>query len=478
MPQVPLEFSDAPEASSPAPAAPPAARAAQTSDVTPAHAPYSQDSHGPADDARVVHDSVTPETDTPETDSPEADASDPSDGEPVDIPVLDRPADGVPAVIEDERALVAAADALSAGTGPVAVDAERASGYRYGQRAYLVQLRREGSGTFLIDPIAVPDLEPISQALEGVEWILHAATQDLPCLAEVGLRPSRLFDTELGARLAGRPRVGLSAVLEHYLTIRLAKEHSAVDWSTRPLPEPWLRYAALDVELLADLRDALEADLTSQGKLTWAREEFDHLLDFTGPAPRVDPWRRTSGLHKVRGRRSAAVVRELWYARDAIARSRDLSPGRVLPDAGLLDIARAAPATPADLAAACRHKGARRHEREWLAAVGRGLDVPDAQLPPATLPSDAPPPIRAWADRDPAAAARYAQVREAMLAYAQTREVPVENLLSPDTLRRVMWTPPADGDIAADLTRRGARPWQIGIAAPLVEQALVDHPSS
>ncbi|MDO5710520.1 MAG: HRDC domain-containing protein [Micrococcales bacterium] len=477
MPQVPLHFSDAPEARSGAPATPdpPVTRVAPVSQAngTPIHGEAGRDDSAAQEDST---DGSAAQGAGTEGTHPDGDPT--STAEPTPIPILDRPADGVPDVVADERALVAAAAALAAGTGPVAVDAERASGYRYGQRAYLVQLRREGAGTFLIDPIAVPDLQPLSVALQDAEWIVHAATQDLPCLAEVGLRPSRIFDTELGARLAGLPRVGLSAVLEHYLNVRLAKEHSAADWSTRPLPEPWLRYAALDVELLGSLRDALEADLRGQGKLGWAREEFDHLLGFTGPAPRVDPWRRASGLHKVRGRRSAAVVRELWYARDAVARSRDLSPGRVLPDLGLLDIARAAPTTSAELTQASHHKGAHRHGQAWLDAVARGRAVPDEELPPATLPSDAPPPARAWADRDPAAAARLAQVREAMLAYSQEHTLPVENLLSPDTLRRVLWSPPSDGDVVVALRQRGARPWQVAVVAPLVERALREHPSS
>ncbi|WP_084343234.1 ribonuclease D [Piscicoccus intestinalis] len=392
------------------------------------------------------------------------------------LPLVNAPADGVPPVVVEERDLVRAAEALAAGTGPVGVDAERASGYRYGQRAYLVQLRRENAGTWLIDPVACPDLGPIARALDCVEWILHAATQDLPCLAEVGMRPQRLFDTELGARLAGRPRVGLSAVLEHYLGVRLAKEHSAVDWSTRPLPEPWLRYAALDVELLAAARDALEADLRAQGKLEWARQEFDHLLDFTGPPTRPDPWRRTSGIHRLRGRRAIALVRELWWARDEIARARDVSPGRVLPDAALLDIARAAPRTGAALAQATRHKGATRNVSTWLAAVERGLAVPDSELPPASLPTDAPPPVRAWADRDPIAAARFAQVRDDLAAFSEEHSVPVENVLTPDILRRVVWEPPAPGGVAEALAARGARPWQVETVAPMIEAALRDHP--
>ena len=272
----------------------------------------------------------------------------------VDLVPLDMPADGVPPVVETERALMEAARAIRAGEGPVALDAERASGYRYGQRAYLVQLRREGAGTWLIDPIACPDLSPVDEAIGNAEWILHAATQDLACLAEVGLRPRQLFDTELAGRLLGLPRVGLAAVVEHYLGLSLAKEHSAVDWSTRPLPEPWLRYAALDVEVLVDLRNLMGVDLARQGKDGWAREEFEALLDFTGPAPRVDPWRRTSGMHKVRHRRTAAMVRELWEARDAIARDRDVSPGRVLPDAAIVDIAMAAPSSPDQSASRAR----------------------------------------------------------------------------------------------------------------------------
>src|SRR5689334_16156886 len=230
----------------------------------------------------------------------------PSGPQPV---LLVEPADGVPHVVEDERELSRAAAAIAAGSGPVAIDAERASGYRYGQRAYLVQVRREGSGTWLIDPIACPDLTPLDEAIGAAEWLLHAATQDLACLAEVGLRPRQLFDTELGARILGLPRVGLAAVVEHYLGLSLAKEHSAVDWSTRPLPEPWLRYAALDVEVLDELRNLMGVDLAKQGKDEWARQEFQALLTWA-PAERVDPWRRTSGINTLRSRRAVAIVRE------------------------------------------------------------------------------------------------------------------------------------------------------------------------
>src|SRR5699024_8762752 len=143
--------------------------------------------------------------------------------------------------------------ALRSGAGPVAIDAEPASGYRYGERAYLVQVRREGAGTALIDPVPCSDLSELSVALSDTEMVLHAAHQDLPCLTEINLRPSRLFDTELAGRLLGYQKVGLGAMVERLLGLRLAKEHSAVDWSQRPLPKDWLRYAALDVEILVEL---------------------------------------------------------------------------------------------------------------------------------------------------------------------------------------------------------------------------------
>jgi len=359
----------------------------------------------------------------------------------------------------------------------VALDAERASGYRYGQRAYLVQLRRTGAGTWLIDPMACPDLSALQAAIGDEEWVLHAATQDLPCLAEVGLRPTRLFDTELGARLVGLPRVGLATVVEHYLGLSLAKEHSAVDWSTRPLPEPWLRYAALDVEVLAKLRDAIAADLERQGKSEWARQEFDALTRFGGPPVRIDPWRRTSGMHRVRSRRGAAGVRELWLERERLAAERDVAPGRILPDRALAELALSAPDSVAGLGGGSAARNLLRYQRQWLAALQRVRALPDAALPPLTTRSEGPPPARAWGDRDPVAAAALAHAREALGVFAVEHAIPVENVLSPDTLRRVLWQPPRPAElhpVREALYEHGARDWQVSIAAPILVDALAD----
>ena len=385
--------------------------------------------------------------------------------------------DGLPPVTDTEARLAEACAAIAAGTGPVAIDAERASGYRYSSRAYLIQLRREGSGTWLIDPIAFTTLAPLAAALEGTDWILHAATQDLPCLADVGLRPGSLFDTELAGRLLGYPRVGLATLVETVLGQRLKKEHSAVDWSRRPLPAPWLEYAALDVEVLVELRAALADQLEAAGKDEWARQEFEHLLDFEA-VPRKDAWRRTSGMHRIRGRRGLGAVRALWETRDELAERRDVTPGRIIPDSAIVAAAQALPRSVEALSAlpAFSGKGARRRITLWQSAIQRGLATPDAELPSVRGPrSDAPPPPRAWADRDPDAAARLAAAREVMAGLSAEHHVPVENLLQPDLLRRLCWAPPAEldaGSVATFLTEGGARPWQVALAAPRLADAF------
>jgi ribonuclease D len=403
------------------------------------------------------------------------------------VPLL-APAEGVPPVVVDAGALAATVARLAGGHGPVAVDAERASGYRYSQRAYLVQLRRQGAGTALVDPIAVPDLSAVRAALADTEWVLHAASQDVACLAEVGMAPPQIFDTELAARLLNLPRVGLGPLLEDLLGVSLAKEHSAADWSTRPLPDAWLRYAALDVELLVELRDVLLAQLIATGKLGWAREEFAAVGQAPPSVPAAERWRKVSGLHRVRDRRRLAVVRALWEERDRVARSRDLAPGRVLPDAALVDAALSDVAGVEELVSlnVFRGRSQRRDAARWFAAIARGRAVGDRGLPAAAPRYDGPPPARAWADRDPVAAARLAAARVALGEVATEHDLPVENLLTPDTVRRLCWSPPAESatpDVAAAtvaerLRSLGAREWQIALTAGPLAAALRVEPAT
>ena len=380
-------------------------------------------------------------------------------------------------VIDTRDGYRAAVDLIVAGHGPIAVDAERASGFRYSQRAYLIQMFRRGSGTFLFDPPAIGRFDELNEAIAADEWVLHAATQDLPCLAELGMWPDKLFDTELAARLAGLPRVGLAAVIEQLLGFGLAKEHSAADWSTRPLPEPWLRYAALDVEVLAELREELIELLEADGKLGFAEQEFAGILGAGLPAPRVDPWRKTSGLHQIRDRRQLAAVRELWYERDQLARKRDVAPSRLIPDSALVAAAKAMPTTVPQLLATKGFHGraAQREAPRWLRCIAGAKNTED--LPPLHLPTNAPPPPRVWTDRDPEAAARLGTARPRLQEAADGLKLPVENLLTPDYMRRVLWRPPSDitvESVSEELRALGARDWQIAITAPILTEASLN----
>jgi ribonuclease D len=405
----------------------------------------------------------------------------PPDPTPSGGPVpLTAPREGTPRPLETAAELADVVARMRAGSGPVAVDAERASGYRYTQRAYLVQLRRAGAGTVLIDPLPLDDLSTLDAALADSEWVVHAASQDLACLAELGMRPRRLFDTELAARLAGFERVGLAALTEQLLGYTLEKHHSAADWSTRPLPESWLTYAALDVELLTDLRDHLAAELERQGKTAWAAEEFAALVAGADRPPRLrpDPWRRTSGIHRVRGARAQSRARALWYARDGVAARRDAAPGRVLPDSAIVAAAEIDPKDERALLGVPGFGGrsVRRLARVWLDALDEARALADDQLP-VNQPLDGPPPPHRWADRDPVAAARLARCRQVVISTAEAHTLPPENLISPDFIRRLAWAPPDEiTPQTVDETLRGfgARPWQIGLLATGLAAALPD----
>lgn len=423
-------------------------------------------------------------------DGPAATGDDPAPGagdegrtpEPV---VLERPREPLRPVVATLDELTRAREALTAGSGPLAVDTERAHGFRYSPRAYLLQFRRTGAGTFLVDPIAFADpagaraLVELADDLAGVEWTFHAASQDLPCLAELDVLPRTLFDTELAARLLGRPRVGLATLLEDEFGVVLRKEHSAADWSRRPLPREWLNYAALDVELLVELRERLEADLEAAGKAAWAREEFASLVDGARrPAPaRTDPWRRTSGLHTVRNPRGLAVVRELWTERDRIAADSDRAPGRILPDRAIVALAAKADDQAHrvlgrdDLASVPEFswRFAARYRANWQAALTRAGALTRDQLPSRQLPHEGPPPPRHWEGKFPDAAARWTFVRATLTELAERHDLPVENLLSPDLQRRLAWEPPRPltrESVDHFLAGLGARAWQRTLVAP------------
>ena len=380
-------------------------------------------------------------------------------------------------VIDDRTEFEKAAAKLAGGTGPVAVDVERASGFRYSQRAYLVQVYRRDAGVFLFDPPAIGDFTALQDAIGDAEWVFHAASQDLPSLRELHLVPARIFDTELASRLLGSDGFGLAAVVEHALGITLAKAHSAADWSTRPLPDPWLEYAALDVLHLVDVRDVLAAELEAAGKTQIAAEEFEATLTRLPKPPREEPWRRLSGLHKVRGARQLAIARELWTEREQYAEQVDVSPGRLVPDRSLLAALLAAPRSKQELAGLKEFNGraSRTQLDRWWSAIERGRTTDD--LPRERVPSDALPPPRAWADRNPEADLRLKAARPVVEAIAEELHMPTENLLTPEHLRRVAWQPPSEltaEAVGAALVELGARPWQVAHTAQKIVDAFVE----
>jgi len=407
----------------------------------------------------------------------------------VAVPLL-QPSAGTPDIIDTEEAFGQALEQLAKGSGPFAVDAERASGFRYSARAYLIQIKRTHGGLHLIDPIPFGPghklFIDLNNLLNTDEVILHASTQDLPCLRELGLNPVKLFDTELAGRIAGLPRVGLGPLLESIMGVLLAKEHSAADWSARPLPKEWLTYAALDVELLVELRNHMYKILEDAKKLPWALEEFASILKAPPAPPRVDPWRRTSGMHKIKRRDQLAVIKSLWIARDEIASKQDIAAGKLLNDSAIVELAIAVPTTKKEFEKCLRPLGLRARWIEnlqlWLDSIASAVALPEEQWPSMRTNADTLPPIKLWRDKFPEKFAPLSHARAAIELIAEENQIPVENLITPEHVRRVCWKPP-DGatstlsvsQVESDLSELGARQWQIDLVAPALAAALLER---
>ena len=409
--------------------------------------------------------------------------------EVVATPLL-QPAAGTPQVIDTEAAFIEALADLSQGSGPFAVDAERASGFRYSARAYLIQIKRKDGGLHLIDPIPFGPghqlFADLNALLNTDEVILHASTQDLPCLRELGINPINLFDTELAGRIAGLPRVGLGPLLESLMGVLLAKEHSAADWSARPLPQEWLTYAALDVELLVELRDRMYSILEDAKKLPWALEEFASILKAPPAPPRVDPWRRTSGMHKIKRRDQLAVIKSLWMARDEVAALQDIAPGKLLNDSAIVELAIAVPTNKKEFEKTLRPLGLRARWMEnlqlWLDSIATAVSMPEEQWPAMRTNADTLPPIKLWRDKFPEKFAPLSHARAAIELIAQENQIPVENLITPEHVRRICWKPPVGAtttlsisEVEKGLAELGARQWQIDLVAPALAAALLER---
>lgn len=399
------------------------------------------------------------------------------------LPLRAKPKNASVVLVTDRTGLDLAVGQLRANSGAFALDAERASGFKYSSRAYLVQVQRGDSPIYLIDAPAIAgdgELEPfaeLAQVAASDVWILHAATQDLGCLAALGLRPTVLFDTELGGRLAGFPRVGLGSMTESLLGFRLAKEHSAVDWSQRPMHPDWLNYAALDVDVLHELHAAVSAALEASGKADFARQEFEHLLSFSPKPPKADRWRGMTGLFEIKDQQKLAVARSLWAAREALALKMDVSPGRLVPDSSIIAVTKSTPRSRSELAGRKDFNGraSRTYLDTWWKAIEDGLS--ERNLPPLRLPATGIPNHRNWANKFPDAEARLNALKPVVEKCRDDLQMPLENVLTPDFMRQLAWEPPQERtaeSVAEFLKNLGARTWQVeqvsaGFAAAIAE---------
>ena len=421
------------------------------------------------------------------------------------------PREGVPDVIDTLPAFREYCSDLAASAGSLAADAERASGFRYGHEDWLVQFKREGAGIGLLDPQALAaagaDWNDFNRAVGDAVWILHDSLQDLPGFADLGMRPRNLFDTEIAARLLGLKRFGLAAVTEHFLGLTLAKEHSAADWSYRPLPRDWRNYAALDVELLIELETKMRAELKRQGKMQWAQEEFDHALK-EGMGPRKEhpiPWMRVSHITEVmRDRQALAIVRALWTKRDELAREYDIAPTLLLSDSSIIEVAKRKPHNAAQFRAIRsinervrihtdseqdkmfeRYAPIQRKIKPsmWKTIIQEALALPQSEWPSVeggnarqqeSQPASAPRSIRVWKERYPERFRTLAKARKVVSQIAEDTRTPVEIILKPQYLRNLCWTDePRKRDVAQFLTEQGAREWQVALVAESVSRAIM-----
>ena len=337
----------------------------------------------------------------------------------------------------------------------IAVDTEGASYHRFIDRIYLLQLSTRDK-TAIIDPLTSGDLQPLGALLQNaaVEVVFHDADYDLRLLhQDYGWHATNIFDTRIAAQLAGVRAFGLGTLLERYFGTKLDKKFQRADWSMRPLSSGMLDYAVHDTLHLLDLRDRLRDELQRLGRTGWAAEEFARLEGTQWDAESDDTaWMRTKGARDLT-RRELAIFRELAAWRDDVARALDKATFRVVGNEALFAAARAAPRTIADLAAV---KGmprgmVERRGDELLAAIARGVELPDAQLPKF-------PRAPRW-ERDPQFDDRVSALKRVRDAAAQRLDLDPGVMCSRDRMEAVARKNPSTMEELQEV--RELRRWQI-----------------
>jgi ribonuclease D len=267
----------------------------------------------------------------------------------------------------------------------VALDTEGASFHRFLDRIYLLQVSTRDKSA-IIDPLPIGSPAGLGALLESksVEVVFHDADYDLRLLhQDYGWHVANMFDTRIAAQLLGIKSFGLAALLEQFFDVKLDKKHQRADWSMRPLPRDMLEYAAQDTRYLLQLKDHMKSDLERRGRLHWAQEEFSRL-----EGTRWDAEDAMEGFLRLKGARDLtrpelAVLRELVNWRDTVAAQLDRATFRVMGNEVLLDLSRNPPRSVSELAAI---KGMPkgmidRAGADIIAAVRRGVEVPEAELP-------------------------------------------------------------------------------------------------
>ncbi|MEJ5996885.1 HRDC domain-containing protein [Corynebacterium sp. H130] len=395
-------------------------------------------------------------------------------------PLLLEPRDGLPQVAHTAAEIAEAARTLASGRGPFAIDTERASDYRFDDRAFLLQIRRRDSGTVLIAPegCRAETTAALAPVLGGQEWILHAAASDLPALSLLGLYPGKVFDTEVSGRLLGLEKVNLAALTEEILGIGLEKQHGNEDWSTWPLPESWIAYAALDVELLFELAEALTELLDAEGKLSWLEQECAHIVATT-TVPRPT-WRDLKGIGKLKSPEQLLIAQALWEKRYELGKQRDRAPHKIISNKAIVEIAASQPITRAAVRSAMGRRSKPVVADRVLATMKRARSTPKDTWPRPIKPdfNHTPAPRSMWNSSFPDAHEALTYAREMLAELSETTHTPVENLLQPAMLRDVIWACVVTRKVTTSMemldymTEIGVRPWQRELTAPLLAKLL------
>lgn len=363
----------------------------------------------------------------------------------------------------------AAEDALASARS-VAVDCEAAGFHRYSDRVCLVQLSTP-ERTFVLDPLAL-DLAPLLRPhLEDPErrTVMHGGDYDLRLLRrDLGIRVASLADTQVAAGMLGEPAIGLQALLERHLGIRVSKKYQRADWAVRPLPGDMIEYAAGDTRHLHPLVETLEARLRERGRLSWAREEYGRLVrsayEVRDAPAEADPVTRFKAARRMDAR-SVTALREAIAWRDAVARRKDRAPFRVATDAALLAAVAARPMSPGALAGVQGFPGrlAGREGRGLVEILRRVEGLPERELVGYPRPSRG-------ARRDPEEEAAFDRLKEVRNRAAARLGLDRGRVMANQVLRDVAAAKPGDrGELAA---LPDVRRWQVEVMGSEMLQAL------